>query len=165
MHTEAFDFFAKTIRALPRRAYVVEIGSKNINGSLRDLFVRAAPRYVGVDIVHGPDVDVVSDGATFTPDGEPDTVVCAEVLEHTSEAAAICANAHRILAPGGVFVLSAAANPRMPHSAVDGGDIRDGEFYQNVDSQTLSAIWLEPFSRKQVIVDTSHGDVYAVAWK
>jgi hypothetical protein len=165
MHTEAFDFFVATFRRLPRRQSVVEIGAKNINGTLRDVFTRYATRYVGVDVVPGPDVDVVCDGATFRPDEQPDTVVCAEVLEHADQAEAICRNAYRMLVPEGVFVLSAAADPRAPHSAVDGGPIRDGEFYRNVDPHQLSAVWLKPFMRKEILVDSSHGDVYAVAWK
>jgi SAM-dependent methyltransferase len=68
-------------------------------------------------------VDVVADAATYQPDFTPDTVVCCEVLEHAENAAAIVENAYRMLAPGGLFIMTCAMEPRAPHSAVDGGPL------------------------------------------
>jgi hypothetical protein len=165
MHVEAFSFFKIALRDLPRRDSIVEIGARNINGTLRQLFVETPPfLYVGVDIAAGPLVDVVADGATFTPDSMPDTVLCAEVFEHTNRAWAICENVLTMLAPGGLFLVSAASDPRPPHSAVDGGPLREGEYYRNVPPTMLEQ-WLSGFSKVHVQHDQRCGDVYAVAWK
>jgi hypothetical protein len=96
--------------------------------------------------------------------GVPFTVHnCTEVLEHTPDGAAVCRTAFDALGPGGVFVVTAAGPGREPHSAADGGPLRDGEYYANVPPETLRA-WLAPFAC--VLVDTSAaGDVYALAVK
>jgi len=167
VHPEAYYFFLSSLRTLPKRGAVVEIGARNVNGSLRQLFIENPPPvYVGVDIAPGPLVDVVADGAEYTPLFAPDTVLSAEVLEHTSQAEAICRNAYQMLAPGGVFIVSAAADPRAQHSAVDGGGLREGEYYRNVNPQELREwLSLSGFHIHSVQHDTNRGDVYAVAWK
>jgi SAM-dependent methyltransferase len=61
---------------------VLEIGSMNVNGSVRDLFDRAAA-YYGVDIAPGEGVDLVCKASELPwPDRTFDVVVCTEMLEH-----------------------------------------------------------------------------------
>jgi ubiquinone/menaquinone biosynthesis C-methylase UbiE len=98
----------------------------------------------------------------FVSDGV-DTVVCCETLEHTPDAEAICRNAHRMLMTGGVFLVTAAGDGRGEHSAVDGGPLRDGEFYRNVDRYHLET-WLEMFHFRMIDTATP-GDIYAIAVK
>jgi hypothetical protein len=178
VHEGAYKFVEATVRGLPPRMVVIELGSRTVagdwpySGPVRPLFT-AAESYTGVDIAPGPNVDVVADAATFFheswPDGEPlaDTVVCCETLEHTEAAEAICLNAHRLLKVGGVFLLTAAGEGRAPHSAMDGGPLRavdsDGmlEYYHNVGRDELFG-WLSVFGF--ATVDTSNpGDIYALA--
>lgn len=161
MHSEAYAFVRVVASQLlaPRR-YVVEIGSRNVNGSVRDLFLGAA--YTGIDVQPGPGVDVVVAGEAFRPAARPDTVICCEVFEHTDAADAIIANAHRMLQPGGVFIATMAGTGRGPHSAVDGGPLRDGEFYRNVEAEQLRQ-WLDSFPKKAL--QEKAGDLYCVAWK
>jgi hypothetical protein len=63
---------------------VLEVGSYNVNGTIRDVFPDAT-EYIGIDQREGPCVDLVAHGreveirfgaASF------DTVVCCETLEH-----------------------------------------------------------------------------------
>lgn len=144
-----------------RPGLVVEIGGKNINGSVRALF---GEPYVAVDVRPGPGVDVVGDGATYRPESPASMVVCCEVLEHTPDGAAICANAFEMLESGGVYILTAAGEGRQPHSAVDGGPLPDGEFYANVTRAMLEA-WLAPFAGGTIAENQTTGDIYAVAVK
>ena len=160
MHAEARSFVARVLASLPPRQSVVEIGSRNINGTVRDLF---DCQYVGLDLMPGPGVDLVLDAGEYEPEGEVDTVVCCEVLEHTEDAAGIVGAAHRMLAPGGVLILTCATEPRYPHSAIDGGALRPGEFYRNVSSRELRD-WLANFESVE-IETTMPGDIYAVAMK
>src|SRR5678809_1536471 len=67
--------------------------------------------------------DVVASGESFQPPHPAAVVLCCETLEHAACAEAICRNAYRMLAPGGVFVVTAAGEGRDPHSAVDGGPL------------------------------------------
>jgi hypothetical protein len=163
MHPGAYNFVSYIARCLPPRRRVCELGSRDVNGSVRGLFPGA--QYIGVDSEPGPGVDAIGNGATWKPEPpQPfDTVVSTEVLEHTSEAEAICANAYQLLEKGGVFIVTAATIGRGPHSAIDGGTLRHGEFYRNV-SPVLLQEWLKPFHF--VMVDTGTAtDVYAMAVK
>jgi hypothetical protein len=167
MHEGAYRFIARTADALEPRLWVVELGARTVvgdwpySGPVRPLFTDAR-HYVGVDIAEGPNVDFVGNAATWRGP-VADTVVCCETLEHTDEAEAICHNAHGMLGPGGVFLLTTAGEGRAPHSAVDGGPLRDGEFYRNVSRAELRK-WLDPF--RFVLIDASTpGDIYALAVK
>ena len=136
MHQQALDFVAAHTRGL-RPASVLEIGSLDINGSVRPLFEGAA-RYHGIDLADGPGVDEVADAATWDPGDERfDVVVSAEVLEHAPAWRKVLATAWGALAPGGLLLMTCATDPRPPHSAVDGWDVRDGEWYRNVPPAEL----------------------------
>ena len=161
MHAEAFAFVQTVVTAHGVPASVVEIGARCINGSIRPLFHGAA--YTGIDIAPGAWVDVVADGATWQPPAPVECVVCCEVLEHAEQAAAICANAAAMLRPGGLFIVTAATDPRSAHSGTDGGALRPGEFYRNVSLADLKG-WLVPvFGTIRIDVDVAHGDIRAVA--
>jgi hypothetical protein len=61
---------------------VLELGSGNVNGTARDYF-KDARRYVGVDQVHGKDVDLCLPCArTAFREGEFDTLLCLSLFEH-----------------------------------------------------------------------------------
>lgn len=140
MHDEAYAFVRGVLAELPAPRNVVELGGRNFNGSIRGLFTESS--YCSVDILPGYGVDVVADAAEFTPPHPPDMVVCCEVLEHSPRADQIVRNAIRILAPGGVLLVTCATDPRAPHSAIDGLQVRTGEWYDNVEPDHLRA-WLD----------------------
>lgn len=162
MHHQAYHWMRRTLAILPDRQSVLEIGSKDVNGTIRPLLGKVA-RYTGIDIVEGAGVDIVADAATFRTDERFDTVVCMEVLEHTDKGREICRTAYHHLSEGGVLLVTAATDGREPHSAVDGGPLREGEYYQNVKRSDLS-FWLSDFS-KSYITKKQWGDIYAVAYK
>jgi SAM-dependent methyltransferase len=162
MHAAAFAYVQAESAWLQTAERVLEIGSRNINGTIRPLFPHAT-HYIGIDIAPGPDVDLVANGATYVPEADCDVVVCCEVLEHTPEAEAIVVNAVlRCLKPGGMCIITCAGPMRKPHSAVDGGAVRDGEYYRNVHPEDFQT-WLRPFKHliDEVRVDltTRHEDL------
>jgi len=163
MHTGPFLWVRAQLASLPPPKRVVEIGALNINGSVRPLFPGAA--YTAVDIVPGPGVDVVCNGAEYTPEIAPDCVVCCEVFEHTPQVADIVLNAFAMLDRGGVFMATCATDPRAPHSAADGGPVRADEYYANVPPELLvDAVRAAGFDR--VAVNTRvQGDLYLIAYK
>lgn len=92
------------------REPVVEIGARPADGQeaaayLRDLFPGRA--YIGCDIQEGPNVDRIEDiHALSFEDGSVGTVVCVEVLEHVADPIRAVQEIHRVLAPGGVAILT-----------------------------------------------------------
>jgi SAM-dependent methyltransferase len=127
MHNEAREFVANF--ATDQAVRVIEIGSLNVNGTIRDLFPQAA--WIGLDRVAGPCVDVVCDAAQFAPQSPVDVVICCEVLEHADNWQRLIELAFQWLSPDGVFVMTCAGLGRQPHSC-DGGELRDGEYYRNL---------------------------------
>lgn len=142
MHEQAYDWVAAQVAARtadgPAPA-VLEIGSLDINGSVRPLFPGAA-HYHGLDLVAGDGVDEVADAATWSPPRTYDVVVSAEVLEHAPSWRDILAMMVRATAPGGTLLMTCAAPGRAPHSAVDGLQVRDGEHYANVSPADVRAL-------------------------
>lgn len=140
---------------------VIEIGSRNINGTVRGLWPHAA--YLGLDITTGPAVDVVADAATWMPDGLCDVVVCCEVLEHAAEWREILRNSAKWLAPHGQMIVTCAAVNRAPHSALDGGPVRPGEHYGGIHVECLRDVLAGLFA--EVSANHVGEDVQAVAMR
>jgi hypothetical protein len=82
VHIAAHNFVATVAPDNP--GAVLEIGSRNVNGSVRDLF-SSSSLYHGIDIAAGPGVDEVADCADYVPDVLFDTCVSTEVLEHMQD--------------------------------------------------------------------------------
>lgn len=162
MHAEAWSFIHLMASTYGPFATVADFGGRDINGSPRPLF--PGSDYTSIDLAPGPGVDIVGDAKEWTPPSPLAAVVCAEVAEHCPEPAQLIEAAHRVLAPAGVLIFTAAAPPRAPHSAVDGGTIRSDEHYENIEPDDLRH-WLEDWSWAHIEHHSTRGDVYAVARK
>lgn len=90
---------------------VVEVGSMNVNGSLRRHVESLGPLcYIGVDFVAGNGVDVVCDAGDLVKHFGAhafDTVVSTEMLEHAKDWRAAITAMKKILVPGGFILLTA----------------------------------------------------------
>lgn len=88
---------------------IVEFGSLQVEpgqpNDLRSLF--SGRDFTGTDMRPGPGVDRVEDlrALSFT-DASVGTALCLDTLEHCADPLAACRELHRVLAPGGVCVLS-----------------------------------------------------------
>jgi SAM-dependent methyltransferase len=162
MHPEAWAFIAMTAHRLGPFESVLDLGGRDVNGSPRSLFPGA--KYVAVDLVAGPGVDIVADATTYRPTDRFDMTLCAEVMEHVEHPDGFVATAWGSLKPGGWFIVTAACPPRAAHSAVDGGPLRPGEFYKNVTADRLAA-WLVGWKDAEIETHEDRGDIYAVARK
>jgi len=132
MHADARRWVANFATDEP--ITVIEIGSRNVNGSVQDLFPHAT--WTGIDREAGPMVDQVTDAMDYTPDMPADLVVCCEVLEHTENWRQIIRRSREWIKPGGALIVTCAGLGREPHSC-DGGRLRDGEYYRNLDPSDL----------------------------
>jgi predicted SAM-dependent methyltransferase len=152
---------ARLLERLPEPKRIIEFGSRDVNGNVRDLLPKGA-EYIGVDSLPGPNVDVVADAAGYEPPWHPDLVLCLNTLEHAPLAPIIIGNAWRILAAGGSLLLSWPDTTWPPHSAIDGGPLRDGEHSHNVTPEELAAL-LQQF--QSVTMYTAGQLIYALATK
>lgn len=163
MHAEAYGWIA--MHATGEPVSVLDIGGRNINGSVRELFPRADP-YLSLDLYEGPGVDIVADAATWEPDRLYDVVVCCEVFEHTDVWPAILATALAALRPGGMFIATMAGPGRPVHSGIDGaGRLINGEHYANIEPEMLRAA-LETTGFANVMIDVRKrpSDVRCIAF-
>lgn len=126
MHFTAMEnakaFFGTYVesRASPDSLTVVDIGAQNINGSLKEL-VHNPHKYVGVDFVAGPGVDVVLDDPYRLPfqDGSVDIVLSSSCFEHSEMFWVLFLEILRILKPAGLFYLNAPSNGDIHRFPVD----------------------------------------------
>lgn len=158
MHAAALDWVRAHAPAWP--VSVVDVGGRDVNGTVRHLFDATA--YTSVDLFPGPAVDIVADFCDVDLD-PVDVVVCCEVAEHAHNWCQILEHAADTLNPGGALIFTAAGPARAPHSASDGGEVRPGEWYRNVDPLDLDEVLARHFDRHEI--DEAGTDVRAVAWK
>jgi hypothetical protein len=164
MHPEAL-FFVRSCRRIVNPRRVLEFGSLDINGSARTVFPEVRDDdWHGIDLQHGPRVDEIADAADFRVIVPADLVICCEVLEHSQRVEEIVESAHENLKLAGYFLVTCAAPPRAAHSAVDGGELREGEHYRNITKTRLaSAFRAAGFRPVRSEYDRQRGDLYALA--
>lgn len=116
-HPAQFEFIGLAKRLFPQMftgTTVLEIGSLDVNGSVRGFFSDCT--YLGLDIGPGPGVDLVCAGQDFgAPGGSFDVAVSCEVMEHNPFWEATLANMIRLLRPGGLLIVSCATRGRPEH--------------------------------------------------
>lgn len=126
-------------------ASVLEVGSLDINGGVRDLLDPAA-EYVGIDVQPGPGVDIVVDFSAYLHRERVNVVLCLEVLEHAPQWRELIASAAMNLRLDGVLILTCATTGRATHSARSEAPIQPDEFYENVTKADLDAELEKHFS-------------------
>lgn len=99
---------------------VVDIGSQDVNGSLREVCPPQA-RYVGVDFIQARGVDVVLDDPYKLPfeTGSVDAVVSSSCFEHSEMFWLLYLEILRVLKPAGLFYLNAPSNGPFHRYPVD----------------------------------------------
>ncbi|HET9564652.1 MAG TPA: methyltransferase domain-containing protein [Mycobacterium sp.] len=102
------------------RVKVLDCGSLNVNGSLREFFDDCD--YLGVDVRPGPGVDhvgLVHDLPTVLPPGTRfDTIVSANMLEHDEHWDKSLRAMYKLLRPDGLLVVSAPGTRRPEHGTI-----------------------------------------------
>ena len=93
---------------------VLEVGSLNINGTVRDLFTECY--YVGLDVAEGKGVDIVCEGQNYDAPSESfDVAISCECFEHNPEWVATFRNMHRMTRTLGLVVMTCATTGRPEH--------------------------------------------------
>ena len=177
-HTEQAEFFAGVREHYPAsfdRARVLEVGSLDINGSVRELFVNC--EYTGVDLQLGPGVDLACQGQLVDfPTAHLDTTISAECMEHNPFWRETIANMLRMTRSGGLVLISCATTGRLEHGTTrtnpDASPFTSAEqwhYYENLTAGDLESSlhlpgwladwggWVNFVSRDLYFVGLRHG--------
>jgi SAM-dependent methyltransferase len=113
--TEFFDRFSNEFV----EPTIVEIGSQNVNGSIKD--VAPPSNYVGLDFQKGDGVDIIlQDAYSFPlPDNYADIVVTSSCFEHSEMFWLTFLEGVRILKPRGLFYINAPSRGQYHAYPVD----------------------------------------------
>ena len=103
--------FFKTYASDLQNATVLDIGTQNINGSLKDV-CPPHMKYVGVDFVSATGFDVVLDDPCKLPfeNSSVEVVVSSPCFEHSEMFWVLYLEIMRVLKPSGLFYLNAPSN-------------------------------------------------------
>lgn len=162
MHPGAFEFVGRY--ATSEAISVIEIGSRDINGSVRSHFTGA--KWIGLDLYPGPGVDLVADALDHAVFEMVDLIICCEVFEHCSYWGEILNHVSAWLKPSGRIIITCAGLGRDPHSAIDGGELQPDEHYSNITQDQLAEeLHYAGFVGINVSGNEHWKDTYAIAMK
>lgn len=86
MHVSVLDFFEHEVPKEMFKGKIIEVGSLEVNGSVRDIVMRSEPEsYIGIDFIAGKGVDITMNAEYLVPKfgaNSFDTVISTEMLEH-----------------------------------------------------------------------------------
>jgi SAM-dependent methyltransferase len=150
---------------------VLEVGSLDINGSVRDLFTNC--NYVGVDLEHGPGVDIAVQGQELKfPDESFDVTISAECFEHNPFWKESFENMVRMTKPDGLVTFTCAGKGRPEHGTyrTDVGSspftTRAGwTYYKNLEESDFDSAWLRSKMYYQFFYNEGAQDLYFVGVK
>jgi SAM-dependent methyltransferase len=137
---------------------VLDCGSLDVNGSNRFLFEQCD--YVGIDIVPGKNVDVVTLIHEHNAESESyDVIVSTEAFEHDKYWELSLKNIVRILKNNGMLLFTCATTGRSPHFF---GPKEWGSYYKNLREEDVrSAIDVDTVFREyEFRVASGQGDLY-----
>ena len=156
-HQLQSDFIAIVREHLPEHFVgrrVLEVGSLDINGSVRSHFDDC--KYTGADLELGPGVDIACPGQLLEfPSGHFDVAISCECFEHNPYWVETFINMLRMTSPSGIVVMSCATTRRREHGTArtnaDASPFTSGRgwtYYRNLTERDVReriplANWLE----------------------
>jgi len=168
-HTAQREFITEVKTHFPQfftKKRVLEVGSLNINGTLRDFFSKCD--YTGIDVGEGEGVDIVCEGQKYEgPDNSFDVCASAECFEHNPYWIATFSNMIRLCKPGGLVVMTCATTGRSEHgtrrtSPNDSPLTLNWDYYKNLTEKDFTTNFAinDIFSDYKFSVDAKHKDLF-----
>jgi hypothetical protein len=150
MHEQVMEFIEKVKVRFDgehfRDCAVHEVGSRNINGTVRMFFERCL--YTGFDLGYGPCVDVVSHYSQHVKPESAYTIISCEALEHDRDWAKTVHAMIDNLMSEGLLIITAGGPGRPEHGVSDSipSDSPDTlDYYGNITEEDFrAAIDLHP---------------------
>lgn len=136
------QYFLNSLRTLFPEHFsnvrVLDVGSLNINGSIRQHF--DGSEILGIDVGEGPGVDLVCAGQDLDhPDGHYDTVCSCECFEHNPYWVETFRNMIRMTRSGGLVIMTCATDGRAEHgtkrSKPEDAPLIEWDYYRNLNEQ------------------------------
>lgn len=108
---KSFEFFKKTYVTKFNDPKIIDVGSLDINGSIRDQ-INFKSKYIGVDLTEGKNVDMVLENPYKLPfqDNTIDIITSISVFEHVEFFWETFLEMMRVLKPHGLLFVNAPAN-------------------------------------------------------
>jgi SAM-dependent methyltransferase len=170
-HRQQFDFVNKLKLKYPAFFFqkkILEVGSLNINGSVRDFFSYC--EYLGIDVGPGQCVDLVCEGQSLDhPDNTYDVSLSCECFEHNPYWIETFQNMHRLTKPNGLIFMSCATTGRPEHGTTRTSPSdspltigKGWDYYKNLTEIDFRDNFHmdELFSEYTFEVGTTHADLY-----
>ena len=165
MHSTSYNLmtlFARKYLDEAQRLKIIDIGSYDVDGSYRPIFSKPNWEYKGLDMVAGPNVDIVAPSYPWPlPDNSFDAVVSGQTMEHVEAPWLWVKELERICKPGGLIVVISPWQWFIHRYPVDCWRILpDGMTY-------LLSKWCrcELLAVGTVNFDATRGDCYGIARK
>jgi len=110
MHQSVQDYIQNIPLEYIQGRDVLEVGSRNINGGIKDIILsKQARNYVGTDKEKGEGVDIVVPVEELTNtfgEGTGDIVISTETLEHIQDWRTGLNQMKQVLKPGGMLIIT-----------------------------------------------------------
>ena len=139
------DFFVKN-----EKISVLELGSFNYNGSVRQFFPNSI--YTGIDVIEGPDVDLIYDGKNFNfNDNSFDLCISCECFEHNPYWKENFINLIKFTKPNGFILITCATLGRPEHGTnrtdlkSSPGSMQKWDYYKNISRKDFEEINLKQY--------------------
>jgi len=172
-HPLQVDFFSRAAAQFPNYfagQRVLEIGSLNINGTVRDFFKNCA--YIGIDLGNGPGVDVVCSGEDYRSELPFGVTISTECFEHNPKWDKTFENMLNLTASNGLIIVTSASIGRGEHGTKrttphDSPFTCDTDYYRNLSIKDFTNNWNfeEIFKQYRFEYTNAHCDLYFVGVK
>lgn len=144
-HKEQQDFVLSVKNKFPsffNKKRVLEVGSWNVNGTVRDFFTNCD--YVGIDLAEGKDVDVVCAGHVYKNEIPFDVAISCECFEHNKYWLETFVNMISHVNKDGLIVMTCATTGRLergtstcaPECSMSMGEF--GDYYKNLTEEDFT---------------------------
>ena len=175
-HLEQLKFIEFSIDELKKKKdfnnlSVLDVGSFDVSGSsIRNFFVKN--KYLGVDLINGPNVDIVLDGSELHKLNQKfDIVVSCECFEHAKNWKKIFLSMYEVCKDDGYVIFTCASRGRVEHGTLrtinSDSPGTSGTYYKNIfKSEFIKSFDLKNmFQSFKVIYNFKSSDLYFIGKK
>ena len=149
---------------------VLDVGSYDVGGSIRDFFKKN--NYIGVDLIKGPNVDIVLSGSElYKLKKNFDIVISCECFEHAKDWREIFLSMYNVCEDNGYVIFTCASRGRIEHGTLrtinSDSPGTTGTYYKNIfKSEFIKSFDLKKmFQKYEVIYNFKSSDLYFIGKK
>ena len=149
---------------------VLDVGSFDVGGSIRDFFKKN--NYIGVDLIKGPNVDIVLSGTElYKLKKNFDIVISCECFEHAKDWREIFLSMYNVCEDDGYVIFTCASRGRIEHGTLrtinSDSPGSTGTYYKNIfKSEFIKSFDLKKmFQKYEVIYNFKSSDLYFIGKK